>query len=211
MIKHLRNYFLTGLLVLIPIAVTVKLLIWGFNVTDSILGNLIFQIFKVRILGLGLITLIVLLIITGLVARNYLGRKLIDFGEFILGKIPILSGIYGTTKQITHSFANADRSVFRKVVLIEYPREGVFSPGFLTGLSPAEALAKTNQKLMSVFIPTVPNPTTGFLVFVPEEKVIILEMGIDEAFKLLISVGVIKPDFKEIETPNDSSFSNQNK
>jgi uncharacterized membrane protein len=194
LLKHLRNYFLTGLFLLIPIAITVKILIWGFNQTDAILGDLIFRIFKKRILGLGLISLLILITLTGLLAHNYLGRKLIGFGDRILRKIPILSNIYGTTKQITESLTKTDKNSFRKVVLVEYPRLGIFSPGFLTAAAPADVSRKTAQKLVSVFVPTVPNPATGFLIFIPEENVIFLDMSIEEGFKLIISAGVIKPN-----------------
>lgn len=194
MLKHLRNYFLTGIFVLIPAVVTVKIVIWGFNQTDAILGNLIYGIFKIRILGLGLFTLLALTILVGILAHNFIGRKLIEFGDRLLGKIPILNSIYGTTKQITENFTKTDKSIFRKVVMVEYPRQGILSPGFLTGAAPSEVSLKTGQNLLSVFIPTVPNPTTGFLIFVPEEKVTPLDMTIEEGFKLIISAGVIKPN-----------------
>lgn len=179
---------------LIPIIVSIKLLIWGFNQTDAILGDIIFKAFQIRIIGLGLISLLFLIFITGMIARNYLGRKLIDLGERLLHKIPILNSIYGTAKQITDSLSKADKTAFRKVVMVEYPRPGIFSPGFLTGAAPIEANVKTNEKLLSVFIPTPPNPATGFLIFVPEEAVTILDMSIEDGLKLVISVGVIKPD-----------------
>ncbi|MGE5582421.1 MAG: DUF502 domain-containing protein [Bacillota bacterium] len=194
MLKHLRNYFLTGIFVLIPVVVTVKIVIWGFNQTDAILGNLIYGIFKIRILGLGLFTLLALTIFVGILAHNFIGRKLIEFGDRLLGKIPILNSIYGTTKQITENFTKTDKSIFRKVVMVEYPRQGILSPGFLTGAAPSEVSLKTGQNLLSVFIPTVPNPTTGFLIFMPEEKVTPLDMTIEEGFKLIISAGVIKPN-----------------
>jgi uncharacterized membrane protein len=192
--KHLRNYFFTGLFLLIPLVVTIKLLIWGFNQTDSILGDLFFRFFKIRILGLGLITLLLLMTLTGLLAHYYLGRKLIEFGERILHKIPILSNIYGITKQITESLTKADKNAFRRVVLVEYPRTGIFSPGFLTASAPLDVNQKTGEKLVSVFVPTVPNPATGFLIFIPEQDVIFLDMSIEEGFKLIISAGVIKPN-----------------
>ncbi|HBE79317.1 MAG TPA: DUF502 domain-containing protein [Firmicutes bacterium] len=194
MFKHLRTYFFTGLFLLIPVAITLMILVWGFNQSDAILGNLIYRIFKVRIIGLGLISLLLLIILTGVLAHNFLGRKLIQFAENILHKIPILSSIYRTTKQITVSFTKADKNLFRKVVLVEYPRAGIFSPGFQIGTAPLEITEKTAATLVGVFIPTVPNPTTGFLIYVPEKNVIFLDMSIEEGFKLVISAGVIKPD-----------------
>lgn len=193
MLKHLRNYFLTGLFISIPLVVTILLLIWAFNQTDAILGGLIYRIFKVRILGLGLITLLLLITIIGLLAHNYLGRKLIAFGENILHKIPILSKIYGTAKQITETLTKADKNSFRQVVLVEYPRKGIYSPGFLTSDAPCGVNAITGRRLLSILIPTVPNPVTGYLIFVPEEDVIVLDMSIEEGFKLIITAGVIQP------------------
>ncbi len=193
MFKHLRTYFLTGLFITIPLVVTILLLIWAFNQTDAILGGLIFRIFKIRVMGLGLITLLILITLTGLLAHNYLGRKLISFGENILHKIPILSKVYGTAKQITETLTKADKNSFRQVVLVEYPRKGLYSPGFLTSEAPISINTQTNQKLISVLIPTVPNPVTGFLIFVPEEDVMVLDMSIEEGFKLIITAGVIQP------------------
>jgi uncharacterized membrane protein len=193
MFKHLRNYFLTGLFIMIPLVVTILLLIWAFNQTDAILGGLIYRIFKIRILGLGLITLLILITLTGLLAHNYLGRKLITFGENILHKIPILSNVYGMAKQITETLTKADKNSFRQVVLVEYPRKGIYSPGFLTSEAPISINLQTGQKLINVFIPTVPNPMTGFLIMVPEEEVTVLDMSIEDGFKLIISAGVIQP------------------
>ncbi|MGD8399489.1 MAG: DUF502 domain-containing protein [Bacillota bacterium] len=204
MFKHLRNYFFTGILVLLPLVITLKLLFWGFEKTDAILGNLIYRYLhrylgiQVRISGLGLFALLLLITLTGMFARNYLGKKLIGAGEKLLGRIPILKTIYNSTKQITEGLAltQSDKGAFRKMVLIEYPRPGVYSPGFLTGEAFNEAEEKTGGKLLSIFVPTTPNPTTGYLVFVPEDQVTFLKMSVEDGFKLLLSVGVIVPDKK---------------
>ncbi len=198
-LKKLRNLFFTGLLVLLPLVISLKLVIWGFEKADQILGNILHQIllnyfnYEGPTTGLGLIVLIVLITLTGIFAKNYLGKKFISLGEIILDKIPILNGIYNTTKQITESFTNKEKSAFRKVILIEYPRTGIYSPGFLVGDAPAETMDKTGKQMVTVFVPTTPNPTTGFLVFVPLEGVIMLDMSIEDGFKLLLSAGVIKP------------------
>jgi uncharacterized membrane protein len=181
-----------------------KLLFWGFEKTDAILGNLIYRYLhrylgiQVRISGLGLFALFLLITLTGIFARNYLGKKLICAGEKLLGRIPVLNTIYNSTKQITEGLAltQSDKGAFRRMVLIEYPRPGVYSPGFLTGTAFDEAGKKIGRKLLSIFIPTTPNPTTGYLVFVPEDQVIFLEMSVEDGFKLLLSAGVIVPDKK---------------
>jgi uncharacterized membrane protein len=192
--KSLRNLLVTGIFVLLPVVVSIKLLIWGFNQLDSILGGIFSNYFKIKMPGLGLLALLLLVMFTGIFARNFLGKKLIEFAEQLIAKIPILSGIYGTTKQIADSFSRTDKTVFRKVVLIEYPRQGIYSPGFLTGNAPSETEIRTGYKLLHVFVPTVPNPTTGFLVMVPEDEIIYLDMSVEDGFKLIISAGVIKPD-----------------
>ncbi len=198
MLKHLRSFFFTGLLVLLPITITLKLVFWGFEKADRILGNLLHQIllryfnYPKPIPGLGLIVLVILITLTGIFAKHYLGKKLIAVGERILSKIPIFRSIYNTSKQIMDSFSNKEKSAFRKVVLIEYPRPGIYSPGFLTGDAPLETVDKTARRLVNVFVPTAPNPATGYLVFVPVEDVIMLDMSVEDGFKLVISAGIIK-------------------
>lgn len=198
MLKHLRSFFFTGLIVLFPVIISIKLVFWGFERADRILGNLLQQIllrffnFTKPIPGLGLIVLVILITLTGIFAKNYLGKKLIAVGERILGKIPIFKSVYNTSKQITDSFSNKEKSVFQKVVLIEYPRPGIYSPGFLTGDAPVEIADRTGKRLLNVFVPTAPNPATGYLVFVPAEEVIMLDMSVEDGFKLVISAGIIK-------------------
>lgn len=196
MLKQLRNYFLTGLFIILPLTVSLALLWWAFNKIDWILGNLFQKYLKVEIPGLGLITLLVLIALIGLVAQNFIGKKLIHFGEVVVAKIPILREIYNTTKQFTEGLTQTDKSAFRQVVLIEYPRPGIYSPGFLTGDSPREANLKTGEQLLNVFVPMVPNPFGGFLVFVPENQIIYLDMSIEDGLKLFITAGVIKPEQK---------------
>ncbi len=210
MLKHLRSFFFTGLLVLLPIVISLKLVFWGFEKADQILGDLLYQIllryfnFTKPIPGLGFVVLVLIITLTGIFAKHYLGKKLILVGEKILDKIPILNGIYNTTKQIMETLTNKEKSAFRKVVLIQYPRVGIYSPGFLTGDTPAEAIEKTGKQLANVFIPTAPNPTTGYLVFVPLEEVIMLDMSVEDGFRLLISAGVIK-----LKENNDGRYSKE--
>jgi len=197
-IKHLRGFFFAGLLVLLPVVISLKIVLWGFEQADQILGNFLHQIFiryfnfTKPIPGLGLIVLVVLITLTGIFAKHYLGKKLISFGEKFLAKIPILNNIYNTSKQIMEGFSNKEKKGFRKVVLVEYPRPGIYSPGFLTGDTPSEIIDKTGKRLVNVFIPTAPNPATGYLVFVPVEDVTVLDMSIEDGFKLAISAGMIK-------------------
>ncbi|HYH02722.1 MAG TPA: DUF502 domain-containing protein [Bacillota bacterium] len=202
MFKHLRNYFLTGILVLLPLAITIKLLFWGFEKTDAILGNFIYHYLNrylgvdVRISGLGLIALLLAITLTGIFARNYLGKKLIETGERLLKRIPVFSSVYSLTKQFAESLTTTQangKGAFRQVVLVEYPRQGIWSPGFLTGEAFEEANERLEGNFVSVFVPTVPNPTTGFLVLVPQDQVKIMDMSVEDGFKLIISAGVIAP------------------
>lgn len=202
MLKHLRNYFLTGLLILLPIVLTVKLLLWGFEKTDAILGNLIYHYLnsylgiKVHITGLGLVALLLLITFAGMFAHNYLGKKLIACGERLLNRIPIFNSVYSLLKQIAESLtvtSKDGKAAFRQVVLVEYPRQGIWSLGFLTGEAPDVANQSTGAELLSVFIPTVPNPTTGYLILLPKEQVTFLDMSVEDGFKYVISVGVIVP------------------
>ncbi|HOJ77755.1 MAG TPA: DUF502 domain-containing protein [Bacillota bacterium] len=209
--KNFQKHFLTGLLILLPITVSLKLIFWGFRQTDAILGNFInkyfagyfyrlLQLFGIewqgRVPGLGLIVLVILITLTGLFARHYLGRKLIAYGEKLLNKIPILNTIYNLLKQITEgvAFTRSDQGAFRKVVMVEYPRPGIQSIGFLTGEAIKESSDKIGKKLMGVFIPTAPNPTTGFLIYLPEEDIVMLDLSVEDGLKLILSVGVIKPE-----------------
>jgi uncharacterized membrane protein len=198
--KQLRNTFFTGLIILLPVLISILLLLWAFRTADSIFGDFlnrqVRQLLQIQhdLPGLGIVALLLLIMTIGFLGRIYLGKKLIAVSEAFFGKIPIFKGVYGITKQITGILAQSGENAFRKVVLIEYPRAGVYSPGFLVGDAPAEFEGKTGKNLAAVFVPNAPNPTNGFLVFVPESEITILDMSVEDGFKLLISAGVIKPE-----------------
>lgn len=206
MFKHLRNYFLTGILVLLPLTITIKLLFWGFEKTDAILGNFIYHYLnrylgiEVRITGLGIIALLLVITFTGIFARNYLGKKLIETGERLLNRIPVFSSVYSMTKQFAQSLTASQttgKGAFSQVVLVEYPRQGFWTPGFLIGEAFEEANERLKGDFLSVFVPNVPNPTTGFLILVPKDQVKIMDMSVEDGFKLIISAGVITPAKKQ--------------
>lgn len=201
MFKHLRNYFLTGLFVLLPILASILVLVWAFHTTDAILGVYLPKKYP----GVGLVTLLCLIILVGVLAQNYVGKKLISFSEKIFNRIPILNGLYNLFKQIADVFSHKEQNAFRRMVLVEYPRKGILSPGFLTGDAPAEISSTSGRKFLSIFVPTVPNPTTGFLIYVPEDEVTMLEMSIEEGIKLIISAGVIRPEYSKVNDRNDQS------
>ena len=129
----------------------------------------------------------------GLLARNYFGRKIIEWVDSALLRIPLLNKIYSATKQVNDAFSSTNKTAFRTVVLVEFPHAGVYSIGFITSDQQEEVQAKTGQKVVCVFVPATPNPTSGFLLMVPEEKVIKLEMSVPDAIKYVISLGAILP------------------
>lgn len=200
----MRKYFLTGLFVLLPLVLTLYLLVLGFNFIDGILGNFIADIFGRPIPGVGLVVTLLLIMATGVFATNVLGRRLIHFGEKVFLRIPIANSIYQSIKQIIEalSFSNSveKTAAFREVVMVEYPRDGIYSIGFVTSETQKEAESIIGEPCLSVFIPTTPNPTSGFFLIIPVKKCIHMEMSVEDAFKLIISGGVITPEWKSTKT-----------
>jgi uncharacterized membrane protein len=199
--------FLTGLAVVLPAVVSIAVVVWLFgtvaNITDRLLfavprswkyvngvGGDIHWYWSLAALGLaaGLVTLV------GRLARHYLGVRLIAAGDQLLLRVPLLNRIYGTVKQVKEAFAG-NKSSFKQTVLVEFPRPGVYSLGFITNEQRNEVQARTPQPVWSVFVPTTPNPTTGFLVFVAERDLIRLDMSVADAIKSIISLGAVTPDY----------------
>lgn len=196
--KSIRRYFITGLLVVVPLylSVYVFLLIVGFM--DSLLDFLppsfrpeTYLPFHVP--GMGIVATLVGIFVVGLLAANLLGRKLVDIGEKILAKIPFLWTVYKGTKQFMETFFARQREGFRRVVLIEYPRRGLYSIGFVTGKTMGEIQAKTEDKMLNLFIPTTPNPTSGYYIVIPEKDIIPLSMTVEDAFKIIMTAGMVVP------------------
>jgi uncharacterized membrane protein len=201
-----RANFFTGLAVVLPLVISVAVLLWLFGAAAKITDTLLF--FLPRHLthqddGTGDIywywsLLAFLLAIAGVSAvgrltRHYVGRKAIQFVDQVFRRIPLLNKIYGTIKQVNDAFSSENKSAFRQVVLVEFPRPGVHSVGFITGEQHQEVQFKTREKVVSVFIPTTPNPTTGFLVLVPEHQLTHLEMSVADGIKYIISLGSVAP------------------
>ena len=200
--KKVKSYFITGLLVLTPIVLTIFIIWKLFVAIDGLLRGVIRNMVLERfglpdtIYGLGFISVIVLILLTGMVARNYAGRKVLKLGEDIMRGIPLINRIYLAIQQISNAFFSEKREVFIKAVLIEYPRKGIHSIGFFTQDTRGEVQDRLDQDVVSVFLPTTPNPTSGFLLLVPKTDVIELDMSIEEALKLVISGGAIVPSSK---------------
>ncbi len=200
--KGLRAYFLTGLVVIVPLVLSVFVLYKLFLAIDGlfkgVVGAFLAQKLGLTIAGrpipgLGFVALVLLILLTGMVARNILGRKLITAGEDFVARVPLLNRVYKTFQQIVQAFVSDKREVFSKVVLIEYPRKGLYSLGFVTQDTRGPVQDALEPDVYSVFLPTTPNPTSGFLLFVPKEETIQVQLSVEEALKLVISGGTISP------------------
>ena len=197
-VARLRRYLFTGLLIWIPLGVTIFVFQLFINWMDSIIYVLPYywqpkQLIGFNIPFLGVILILTILLLTGFLASNYLGRFILKIGDEVMEHIPLVRSVYSAAKQISETmFANKGKS-FRKVVLIRYPQKDTWSLAFQTGDTLGELNAKVPGNMISVFVPTTPNPTSGFLLMVPPEDVIDLEMNVDEALTMIISLGVIVP------------------
>ena len=193
-----RGYFFAGLLIILPLGITLYVITAILKVMDHVLDIIPPPLHPQTYLpfpvpGLGLILSLLLVILTGMLAKNYFGRRVVDFGEYLLSKIPLVRPIYSAMKQITQAMFGETQAAFKRAVLVEFPRQGIYALGFVTGAAAGEIEDRTARKLVSVFLPTTPNPTSGFYLMVPEKETIPLSMSVEDAFKLLISVGIAAP------------------
>jgi uncharacterized membrane protein len=206
-----RTNFFAGLAVLMPIVVSLAVVVWLFGTIANITDTLLFFLPRrwthqqggagpvywywslvALVVALALITLV------GRLARHYLGRQLLDLIDLALLRVPLLNKIYGTLKQVNQAFSSNQRSGFRQVVLLEFPRAGQYSVGFITGDQHQEIQLKTRERVVSVFVPTTPNPTTGFLLLVPETDLTKLDMSVADGIKFIISLGSVSPEYGEL-------------
>lgn len=200
--QKISAYFLRGLFTLLPLLVTIWMLYFMFNFLDGILGNIIAIIIGKHIPGLGLVVTVITIFLVGFFATYIIGAKLFQFGEELLYRVPIVKTIYFAVKQINDVlFIQKSAEEYRRACLVEYPRKGLWSVGFITSDAATEIEAKTKQKMINVFIANTPTPATGFLVLVPAREVILLDMKIDDAFKYVVSGGVLKPESLPKEVP----------
>lgn len=195
----IKKYLLAGLVVWLPIIATIIILRFLIDLLDKTISLLPDSynpeaLLGVNIPGLGVILSIIVLFITGILATNLFGQKLVSISEAILDRIPLVRTIYSATKQMIEAVVSTNSQAFRKVVLVEYPRKGLWSLAFQTGASFKEVGEKTNQQMLSIFVPTTPNPTSGFLMMVAKDEVLELEMSVDTALKFIISLGVMQPE-----------------
>lgn len=198
----MRKYIIAGLLVWMPLGITFLVIsaIVGFLDRTLLLLPVNYQpdnILGFHIPGLGVVLAVVLVLATGMIVANFLGKRIVAFWETLLSRIPIVRTLYAGVKQIMEAVLAADGKSFRKVLLLEYPRKGVWSLAFMTSDSLGEVQAKTGGKVISVFVPTTPNPTSGFVLIVPANDVIELDMSVEEGLKLIISMGVVVPSWEK--------------
>ncbi len=187
--KEIRKLFLTGILVLAPIGITVWVLIQIFLFVDGILSPVLRLAFGRSLPGVGFVIVIILIFLTGAVAGNIGEKKLIDYFHSLVGRVPIVRPLYSSIKQILDSFSEAGRTVFTQVVLVEFPRKGMRTLGFITG----ETSDKAGKKLLNVYIPGSPAPTSGFLQIMREEEVIRTTISVNQGMKMVISAGKVTP------------------
>ncbi|KTD08274.1 DUF502 domain-containing protein [Legionella jamestowniensis] len=210
--KIFRRYILAGLVVWLPIVVTFIVLRFVIELLDKTMALLPNAyrpdtLLGVHIPGLGVILSLLIIFVTGIIATNYFGQRLVDFGEKILARIPLVRSVYNASKQVIHALFASNSQAFRKVLLVEYPRKGMWSIAFLTGSTDGSVISShTEEEMISLFIPTTPNPTSGFLIMVPKNEAIEISMTVDEALKFIISLGVMQtttavaPDLKNLIT-----------
>jgi uncharacterized membrane protein len=199
-LARLRGYFLTGLIIVGPVAITIYVVWWFINLVDGWVKPLIPQSYlpdnflPFNVPGVGLIIGIFTLMFVGALAANLFGRTIVSYGEMMLDRMPVVRGVYRLLKQIFTTVFSKTGTGFKRVGLIEFPRRGLYAIVFVSGDPPHEVKGKLgNGELMTVFMPNAPNPTTGFVLFMPAKDVIFLDMPIDDAAKLVISAGLVSP------------------
>lgn len=204
--SNLRRYLIAGLLVWLPIVVTVLILKFLIDLVDSTLLLLPEAVqpeplLGFRIPGLGLLLSGIVLLVTGMVVTNLLGSNMVRIWEGLLARIPVVRAIYSASKQLTQTLFSGTGKSFRKVVMVRFPHPGVWTVAFLTGEGMQEANDRIGKDLVNVFVPTTPNPTGGYFLMVPREDVIELDMPVDAGIKLILSAGAVVPENKRPDAP----------
>lgn len=204
-IVSVRNAFISGLLLLAPLVVTV----WALRVVIDAVGGSISPLFRTFLPGflqeipliwevLGTLVVIVLVTLLGYLSRLFLGQFLLSAAERVVQTIPGVNSVYNTVKQIVDTFSTQNRNIFSKVVLIQFPRPGCYAIGFLTNRTQGEIQARTSKEVYTIFVPTTPNPTSGFLILLPAEEVIELDMSVGDGMKMVISGGAVAPPWPAV-------------
>ena len=196
-----RRYLTAGLLVWVPLGVTLLIINFLVGMVDRTLLLLPLAwrpdaLLGVHIPGVGVVLVLAVVLITGVIAANFLGQRLVALGELVVARIPLVRSIYSGVKQLLETVVASRGDSFRKVALVEYPRTGAWTVAFVTGEGEDEARLKTGRDLVHIYVPTTPNPTSGFFLMVPRQDLIELEMSVDEGLKMILSVGAVVPHHK---------------
>lgn len=195
----MRKYFVTGLLILVPLSIT----LWVLNLIIGTLDQSLLllplswrpeALLGMHLPGLGSILTLLIIFITGLAARNFIGKYVVNMWESLLIRIPVVNSIYSSVKQVSDTLFSSSGNAFRKAVLIEYPRAGCWTIAFLTGVPGGDVKNHLQGDFISVYVPTTPNPTSGFFLMLPRAEAIELDMNVDEALKYIVSMGVVSPE-----------------
>lgn len=192
---HFKRYLLAGLLLWTPLAITVWLITWVFDILDSVLPVALRSevLFGVHIPGFGVLVVVLLILLTGFLAANLIGQKLVEIWEGLMKRIPLFRSIYSSVKQVSDTILSPNGQAFRQAVLIQYPRQGLWTIAFLTGTPSADVAERLPADCVSVYVPTTPNPTSGFFLMVPRSDVVELSIGVDAALKYVVSMGTVPP------------------
>ncbi len=216
-VNRLRNYFLTGLVIAAPIGITIYATLWAIELIDSWFIRFIPKSYlpetylQFSIPGIGVLFAIFWLIVLGALTANFAGRTIVNIGTGWLEKMPGVRTIYKALKQIFETVVSQGKASFKHVVIIEYPRKGLYAIAFIATETKGEVAQKLEHEMVSVFLPTTPNPTSGFLLFVPKKDVIMLDMDVEEGAKLVISAGLVTPEIVQELNKKDSSKNNTKK
>lgn len=213
-VSWLRTSFVTGLVVILPLFITVLLVRLVVGYLRTFLHSTFHQLFvlvagpdlasspyydvveTVLLFAIGLPLVLLFILFVGWLARQYFGRRLLWMGEIVLKRIPLIGGIYDAVKQLVNTIFMRGSTAYRSVVLLEYPRPGIWVLGFVTAMSEGEVQHRTGKRMQGVFVPTTPNPTSGFLIYIPEDQLVPLQMSVEDGVKLVISGGVVEPPFR---------------
>ncbi|MEF9948125.1 MAG: DUF502 domain-containing protein [Comamonas sp.] len=209
----LRKWLIAGLLVIVPLVITLGVLNWIIGTLDQTLAILPEawqpdKLLGVHIPGFGVILTLLILLIVGGIASNFIGRKLVGWGDALVRRIPVVRSIYSSVKQVSDTVFSDSGNAFRTAVMVQWPREGVWTVAFVTGQPNGEVAALLRDDYVSVFVPTTPNPTGGYFVLVRKSECIELEMSVDAALKYIVSMGVVAPpDLTAIEESKQTTLS----
>lgn len=192
---NFKRYFIAGLILWVPLSITIWVIAWIFDLLDSFLPIALRSesLFGVHIPGFGVLVVVLFILVTGFLAANFLGQKLVDVWEATMRRIPLVRSIYSSVKQVSDTILSPNGQAFRQAVLIQYPRQGSWTIAFLTGTPSQDVAQHLPNDCVSVYVPTTPNPTSGFFLMLPRSEVVELSIGVDAALKYVVSMGTVPP------------------